>query len=121
MAFKKAIKLVPIKFSEIETLYKWNKNTKELEPQEVNIQEEINQYKGMDLKSMFEKNIMPSSEEKGTYLDTTIFKDKTALDILNANDMELVVENESINNKKENEEFKKINNKDINENEINNK
>lgn len=98
MAFIQPIKKRAIKFKNWEMKYQWNKNTENFELVKVNIQKEIDNYKGLDLKSMIAKNIMPTTDKKGVYVDTTIFKNITKDDILNNafNEVERISENENI-------------------------
>lgn len=106
MAFKKADLLKPIKFSSVEKRYQWNQNTANFEKVEIDVQKEIDVYKNCDLKSMIARNIMPNSENKGVYADTTIFESANFHNVNDALQTELIFE-------KEYEKDKNVINQDI--------
>lgn len=100
MSFKKAEQIKPIKFKEYEYKYQWVENSKDDNAQDgvnfelvkVNIQDEINEYAGCDLKTMIEKNIMPTRDEKPVYADTTHLNNLDLASLYNAADTEIVGE-----------------------------
>lgn len=114
MSFKKPLPPKGVKFDKIVKRYFWNENTENFELQDYNIQEEIDTFKGQDLKAMIEKNIYPVSRKTPIYADTTIYNDVSSHDIYNALNRKV----EIVNN---DEKIEKTITKDTNEIPINDK
>lgn len=96
----------PKTYKKVVERYEWNKNNANFEKIKKDIQKEIDVYCGNDLKTLISKNIYPQNENKGTYMDTTIYENSTPFEFINALNSEIVLKNE-------NEKNKDVINKDI--------
>lgn len=112
-SYKKVRLIKPITFEKVIERYEWNKNTANFELVKKDVQAEIDLYKGQDLKSMIERNILPDVENKGVYIDTTLYNNINIYDLNDALNSELIIESE-------NEKVEKSNIKDNVENESSN-
>lgn len=117
MSFKKPNKLFTKTFSNSYVSYEWNDNAEFVKVVR-NYQDEINSFKGLDLKSMYERNIMPDSNISGSYVDTTIFKDVSLSKLNDCLSVDVVIDDETgeiINNDNSKDINNTVeNNKDIN-------
>lgn len=108
LGYKMPRKIKGTYYNEIVKKYEWNENTANFELVERDIQKEIDSFKSCDLKSMIEKNIYPSSDNKGFYADLRDFKDVDYYKFNDALNRKLVYV--------DNEKNEKVLNKDNDEN-----
>lgn len=89
MSFKKAPTPFEIEIFETQEFWEWNQSGEFVKTTK-NYQEEINEFVGQDLKSLFHKNIMPLNDRQPIYVDTTTFKDMDLSKLYNVATTELV-------------------------------
>lgn len=119
--YKQVRPIIGVTFDKVVNKMEWNKNTAKFESVKKDIQAEIDIYKGMDLETMIKKNIMPNSEKKGEYIDTTLFENINPYDLNNALNTDVEIENITENKKEQDEQNKKSDIKNFNKNEISDK
>lgn len=94
MSFKKPNPIKPIVFkSECEYLV-WNQNTEKIEKVVRDFQEEIDQYKGQDLKSFLKRNILPQLDKQPFYVNEKDFSNIDLANIYNGLNTEISLEND---------------------------
>lgn len=117
--YKVPKKIEKVYFKSVVKKWEWNKNTANFEQVEKDIQKDIDTFKSCDLKEMINKNIIPNTENKGIYTDTTIFKDVNMYNFNDALNSDLIIENDEKDEKvinKNNDEVKDSNPQDSNSN-----
>lgn len=90
-----------IRFDKVVNVYEWNQNTEKFNQVEKDLQAEIDKNIGMDLKSMIARNIMPKDERKSVYGDATILKDVNLAKLYDMSNLDIVVENDEPETKKD--------------------
>lgn len=76
MAFKTAKPITGVTFNNSQFVYIWDDTDKKnitFKKVLKNFQDEINNFNGSDLKSLYEKNIIPNNNKPAVYIDETIF------------------------------------------------